>query len=242
MSGELSLKYPTTGLTIKALILGPDSTTRWNGSAMAAVASVSDANWPTGMITLAEQQTSNGTATGIYAGNFPAGIAAAGEYHVLYFLSTAAQPGSAAIGLQDIWWNGTAAVSPAAITLPSAEREAISTALLDLANAVDGKTPRQALQIIAAVLAGKISALAAAPKPSADWTACRIESWSLPTPSEIEPTLPTHETHIYRQDVRHAVFPIGNPVRPGKDDNCSAHPRGDLFNRRSGGPAFSLRS
>jgi hypothetical protein len=157
MSGELNLKYPVTGLTIKALILGPDSTTRWNGSAMVALGSVSDADWAAGIITLAEQQTGNGTPTGIYAGDFPAAIAASGEYHVLYFLGTAAQPQSAAVGVQDIWWNGIAAISPAAITLPSAEREAIATALLDLADAVDGKTPRQALAIIAAVLAGKVS-------------------------------------------------------------------------------------
>jgi hypothetical protein len=44
-----------------------------------------------------------------------------------------------------------------AMTLQSAEREAIAAALLDLANTIDGKTLRQALQIVAAVLAGKIS-------------------------------------------------------------------------------------
>jgi hypothetical protein len=44
-----------------------------------------------------------------------------------------------------------------AMTLQSAERAAIATALMDLAAAVDGKTLRQALQIISSVLAGKIS-------------------------------------------------------------------------------------
>jgi hypothetical protein len=44
-----------------------------------------------------------------------------------------------------------------AMTLRSAERDAIAAALLDLASAVDGKTLRQALRIIAAVLAGKVS-------------------------------------------------------------------------------------
>ncbi len=43
------------------------------------------------------------------------------------------------------------------MTLQSAERDAMAAALLDLGNAVDGKTPRQALQIIASVLAGKVS-------------------------------------------------------------------------------------
>jgi hypothetical protein len=44
-----------------------------------------------------------------------------------------------------------------AMTLESAQRDAIAAALLDLGNAVDGKTLRQALRIIAAVLAGKVS-------------------------------------------------------------------------------------
>jgi hypothetical protein len=52
-------------------------------------------------------------------------------------------------------------VEPAAVgstmTLPAAERAAIAAALLDLAGAVDGRTPRQTLQIIAAVLAGKVA-------------------------------------------------------------------------------------
>jgi hypothetical protein len=52
--------------------------------------------------------------------------------------------------------NEPAAVG-SAMTLESAERDAIAAALLDLANAVDGKTLRQALRIIAAVLAGKVS-------------------------------------------------------------------------------------
>jgi hypothetical protein len=51
--------------------------------------------------------------------------------------------------------------SPAAVgsamTLQTAERDAIATALLDLANTIDGKTLRQAIQIIASVLAGKVS-------------------------------------------------------------------------------------
>ncbi|MGW8256759.1 MAG: hypothetical protein ACWGMZ_04665 [Thermoguttaceae bacterium] len=51
----------------------------------------------------------------------------------------------------------TAAQVGSAMTLESAERDAVATALLDLANAIDGKTPRQALRIIAAVMAGKVS-------------------------------------------------------------------------------------
>jgi hypothetical protein len=51
----------------------------------------------------------------------------------------------------------TAAPPGAAMTLTTAERQAVAAALLDLANAVDGKTLRQTLQIVAAVVAGKVS-------------------------------------------------------------------------------------
>ena len=42
-------------------------------------------------------------------------------------------------------------------TLSADERNAVADALLGRANAIDGKTPKQVLQIIAAVLAGKVS-------------------------------------------------------------------------------------
>jgi hypothetical protein len=49
------------------------------------------------------------------------------------------------------------AAAGSAMTLQPAERDAVANALLDAANAVDGKTPRQALRIISAILAGRIS-------------------------------------------------------------------------------------
>jgi hypothetical protein len=161
VAGELNLKHAASGKTILALILGQNRATRWNGTAMAAISSVSDANWTAGMVTLTEQLTSNNTPTTTYVGNFPAGIAAPGEYAVQYYLNTAAAPGSPAIGTQEVWWNGSAAIYPAtpgdAMTLQSGERDSVAAALLDLANTIDGKTVRQALRIIAAVLAGKVS-------------------------------------------------------------------------------------
>jgi hypothetical protein len=108
MSGELNIKYSATGKTILALILGSDRTTRWNGAAMVNIASVSAANWTTGMVTLAEQQTSDSAASATYVGNFPAGITNPGEYAVEYYLSTAATPGSQAVGVQDVCWSGAA--------------------------------------------------------------------------------------------------------------------------------------
>jgi hypothetical protein len=114
MSGELNIKYSATGKTILALILGPNRTNRWNGTAMVAINSVSAADWTTGMVELTENRTNNFPAvyTGTYAGDFPAGIAAAGEYAVEYYLSTAATPGSQAVGLQAVWWDGTKAIRP----------------------------------------------------------------------------------------------------------------------------------
>lgn len=50
----------------------------------------------------------------------------------------------------------TAAQAGDAMTLTSGERTAVANALLDLAAAIDGKTPRQALRIIAASTAGEI--------------------------------------------------------------------------------------
>src|SRR3972149_6882409 len=75
---------------------------------MVAINTVSDANWTTGMISLVEQQTQNGTGTATYVGDFPLGITQAGEYAVEYYLSTAATPGSLAIGVQDVYWKGAA--------------------------------------------------------------------------------------------------------------------------------------
>jgi len=129
MSGELNLKY-STEKTILALILGQDRTTRWNGSAMVSCDSITNDNWPVGMVQLNETHTNNfpATHTGTYVGNFPAGITTAGEYAVEYYLSTAATPGSPAIGMQDIWWNGSNLVSPASPMILTSAYDAAKTA------------------------------------------------------------------------------------------------------------------
>jgi hypothetical protein len=115
MSGELNLKYPDTGKTIWALILGSDRTTRWNGTAMVATNSMSIANWTTGMVELIENRTGNfpPVLTGTYVGDFPSGITTSGEYAVEYYLSTAATPGCQAVGVQEVWWDGTKTIRPA---------------------------------------------------------------------------------------------------------------------------------
>jgi hypothetical protein len=116
MSGELNIKYSATGKTVLALILGSNRTTRWNGTAMIAISSVTAANWTTGMVTLTEQATSDSTHTATYVGDFPAGITSPGDYAVEYYLSTATTPGSQAVGMQNVWWNGTQAIRPAGVS------------------------------------------------------------------------------------------------------------------------------
>jgi hypothetical protein len=175
MAGELCLKY-TTAQTVKALLWGHDRTTRWNGAAMVAASTISDASWATGMVSMTEQLTANSTRTGTYAGAFPAEITTPGEYYIEFYAGSAPTPGQAAIGFQTIEWNGsaqqylrTAAVLDAAqpnyapakagdaMALTSGERTTLSNALLDLAAAVDGKTLREVMRIMAAILAGKVS-------------------------------------------------------------------------------------
>lgn len=61
--------------------------------------------------------------------------------------------------LDDTGTNGVvvASASKSGYALTSGERDSIATALLDLASAIDGKTLRQALRYIAAMVAGKVS-------------------------------------------------------------------------------------
>jgi len=112
MAGELNL-HTTSGLTIKAIVWGENRTTRWNGTAMVATSTIADAAWATGMIACAEQLTSDTTGTGTYAGTFPAGITAAGEYAVEFYSGASPSPGDQAIGVQTVYWGGTVIASVA---------------------------------------------------------------------------------------------------------------------------------
>ncbi len=110
MSSELNL-HTASGLTIKALVLGQDRSTRWNGSALVAWDAITDANWAVGLVVMTEELTSDGTGTGTYVGDFPTGINAEGEYPIEFFSGAAPVPGQQAVGIQTVNWNGTAAVS-----------------------------------------------------------------------------------------------------------------------------------
>jgi hypothetical protein len=112
MGNELNL-HTTSGLAVKAIVWGEDRATRWNGSAMVATSTISDAAWATGMVTCTEQDTSDTTGTGIYVGTFPTGITSAGEYAVEFFIGASPTPGQLIIGTQTVNWSGTGIVSQA---------------------------------------------------------------------------------------------------------------------------------
>jgi len=115
MSGEFNL-HTTSGLTIKALVLGQDRTTRWNGSALVAWNTIADADWATGLVALTEEQTSDATGTGTYVGDFPTGITVAGAYPIEFYSGASPTPGQRAIGIQAVWWGG-AAVTPLVVNI-----------------------------------------------------------------------------------------------------------------------------
>ncbi len=116
MSSELNL-HTVSGLTIKALIIGRDRATRWNGSALVAWDAISDVNWAVGLIAITEEVTSDATGTGTYIGDFPAGITTAGTYPIEFFSGASPIPGQQAIGIQTVYWDGTAATGGNAINI-----------------------------------------------------------------------------------------------------------------------------
>jgi hypothetical protein len=127
MAAELNLKHYATGATIVALIKGPDRSTRWNGSALAAISTIADASWATGLVPLTELLTADATPTGTYLGDFPSTLAA-GEYAVEYYSGASPAPGDEAIALQTIDWDGVAERTLGSVRLAADGLDSISTA------------------------------------------------------------------------------------------------------------------
>ncbi len=98
MSGEIRLQA-TADLTVKALIVG-DGGTVWNGTAMVAVSTLSDANWTASLIACTEQDTSGSAGTGLYVADWPGGLTQAARYSVVFFSGAAPAPGDLEIGIQ----------------------------------------------------------------------------------------------------------------------------------------------
>jgi len=169
MSNEIAFRYLVTGQSLVAMIRPVDQSTRWNGSALAADSSISDAAWDTGLIGLTETVTSDATATMNYVGTFPAALPA-GLYMLYLFLDGAKAPASTHLATQLIEWNGSTVVGPGNVSVAALVTDSITAAAIktdavaeiangmwQLAGAIDGKTPQQALRYMAAVLAGKIT-------------------------------------------------------------------------------------
>ncbi len=147
MANELRV-HGRTGYTHYAQIFD-ESNQVWNGTAFAAL---SGATWTATDVALAEARA----GSGIYLGSFPAGIVTAGLYR---WVGYERQSGTEADTDPIVWdgelaWDGSA---PFDLTeVPTAAENAAG--LLDLTSGVEtGWTVRQALRIMAAVLAGKSS-------------------------------------------------------------------------------------
>ena len=99
MANELVLPKKATGLgTLYGVILGAtDRGTKWNGSAFEAISGINDIDWANGLVSMAEMQTADTTATTAYAGDWPAGITAAGTY--LVEVRSGNTPGAELLGL-----------------------------------------------------------------------------------------------------------------------------------------------
>ena len=167
-----ALKYLLTGQTIAALAQRSDGAL-WNGSAYVAPAAVADtAAWRALLLACPEEQLGDGARTGVCV---TPDLSAAVPCTAIYFRGATPTPADAPVGIQDL-----------------DDPSVIADAILDRSNGVEtGKTVRQTLRIIAAMLAGKVGGEAAETSDSPDLTARPCGSKSRPTPPEIGPTSTT---------------------------------------------------
>ncbi len=98
MAGEIQIQA-TTGQTLKALIVSETGTV-WNGSALVAVSTLSDATWTASLIAMTEETTSDTTGTGLYLADWPA-LTTPLRYSVQFFSGASPAPGSLVFGAQD---------------------------------------------------------------------------------------------------------------------------------------------
>ena len=120
---ELAIAY-TSGETLKAIVWGKDRSTRWNGTVMVDPSMITDAAWATGMVTMTEKLTSDGTSTGMYVGDLPI-TEIDGEHQIDYVVGASPTPGQSRIGWQAV----------GAVTTDSASRDASKADISTLATA-----------------------------------------------------------------------------------------------------------
>ncbi len=139
---------------------------RWNGSAVVARSSILDANWTTGMVTCTEELTADGTPTGHFVGDVPAGMTDDKDIDAYYFESATPAPGDPIDGHQFIPWNGSSVVRLNSVSLAASGADAVliesgitpSAALVnDSRTQLTAINFRQAISVFAAALAGRIS-------------------------------------------------------------------------------------
>lgn len=106
MAAELKTSY-TSAQTLYAILLSAEGQA-WNG---ASLEPIQDANWPAYAIPLVEQ----GTASGIYVGDFPPGIIASGTYTAVVHHQQDAAPavGDPAVAAGEVRWSGSEELGPA---------------------------------------------------------------------------------------------------------------------------------
>lgn len=136
MATYATLPYPTTDLTVSAGLYN-DTGQIWNGTSYVALSTLADiATWRALLIAAPELELSDATGAATYQTADIADAIAADQSCVVVFYSGAEPAPADAIAQQDMG--------------------ADATMLLDLVDAIDGKTPREALQYIAAAASGKL--------------------------------------------------------------------------------------
>jgi hypothetical protein len=143
MADEIRLQDLTGLANVKAAIYDENGLF-WDGSSKVDVSTLTDVEWRAGLEACTEKQTGDGTGTGLYTADKPATLPD-DLYFIVFYDAAAPSPDDVYIGTQD---------DPLEYTDKTGY--ALSSSGLDLV-LVDGKTLPNALEIIAAVAAGKIT-------------------------------------------------------------------------------------
>ncbi len=135
MSKELQAQYPT-GSNVYAVVLNATGGI-WNG---AAFETPTLANWTTYAVTLTEQST-----TGLYQGDFPAAIVAAGWYSSLGYL----RAGGSAASTDTVIWSDRIPWAGSALAVPGDIGGALA--------AINSKSFNKVIEYIAGATCGTLS-------------------------------------------------------------------------------------
>jgi hypothetical protein len=144
MGAGTSITIPyTTGATVKAMVIN-GSGEYWNTSGTPAFEAYNAANIADYGIACTEDGSS-----GNFRFTFPAGITN-GTYTVQAYdlVGASLAESDARIASDNVGWDGSALIGT---------HDLLPSAVWALANAIDGKTPTEAMQIIGAATAGKLS-------------------------------------------------------------------------------------